>query len=282
MAHLNYCDGASFTGHRDAPIPVGASSIYFRGRDILDASLSALLADDGLAGASFVMLKGCSAGGLAVILNVDRVAEVLRARVPSVVVIGVPDAGYFLDHNDTANAPSYTPLYQWVAAAQNVTPSVDAGCVASYAPAEQWRCFFAQYTAPFLTTPTFFAQDLDDSWQLSNIFRLGCSPYHGPGDCSPKQLADLTAYRLDTLSAMLPVISSPLHGAFLTSCVQHCHSNIDFCFNSEIVQGQNMAVTLWAFVQATLGLPVPDGVQTKVVDGPGLRNPTCTASCSPY
>lgn len=92
-------------------------------------------------------------------MHVDYVAEVVHKAVPGAAVVGLPDAGVFLDHNTTTGAPSYTPNYQWVAAAQNVTPSVDAGCVAHYAPAEQWRCFMAQYTIPFLSTPTFFAQD---------------------------------------------------------------------------------------------------------------------------
>ena len=43
-----------------------------------------------------------------------------------------------------------------------------------YPAEEQWRCFMAQYAAPFLTTPAFFAQDLADSWQLSNIYQLPC------------------------------------------------------------------------------------------------------------
>jgi len=65
--HASYCDGASFAGHRDAPVNVGGSEIFFRGRDILDATLSALLAAEGMSAASAVVVKGCSAGGLATI-----------------------------------------------------------------------------------------------------------------------------------------------------------------------------------------------------------------------
>jgi hypothetical protein len=168
MYHFNYCDGASFAGHVAAPVPVaGGGHVYFRGRDILDASIGALLREEGMSAASAVMLKGCSAGGLATILHLDYVADWLRIAAPRATVIGVPDAGYFLDHNDTTGRPTWTPLYQWVYAAQNVSASVDAGCVAHYAGSgEEWKCFMAQYTAPFITTPAFFAQDLDDSWQM--------------------------------------------------------------------------------------------------------------------
>ena len=199
-------------------------------------------------------------------------------------VVAVPDAGYFLDHNDSSGAPRYTPAYQWVAAVQNVTGGVSSRCVAHYAPTgDTWRCFFAQYAAPFLTTPSFFAQDLDDSWQMTNIYNLGCSPYAGPGDCSPAQLAQVTQYRLDTLAALAPVLANPAHGGFFTACVQHCHSNIDACFTRAVVGGQTMQDTLWAwYAQTVLHVPPPAGTATIVIDGPGLANPTCTASCSPY
>jgi len=52
-------------------------------------------------------------------------------------------------------SPGLTPGYQWVFEAQNVT-QVNDGCIAAYAPSnEQWRCFFAEYTLPHITTPLF-------------------------------------------------------------------------------------------------------------------------------
>lgn len=284
MVHANYCDGASFAGHRDEAINASGVDIFFRGRDILDATLAAMLESEGLASATALVAKGCSAGGLATILNVDRIAEVVRTAVPGIAVVGLPDAGYFLDHNNTVGAPTWTPLYQWVSSAQNVTPSLDAGCVQHYTPlGEEWRCFMAQYAAPFVSTPSFFAQDLTDSWQLTNIYQLPCSPYHGHGDCTPAQLALVDEYYTSTFAALAPVFASPVHGGFITACVQHCHSNIDFCFDSEIVEGQSMRETFGAwFANTTRGVAVPPGVKTMVVDARGLANPTCTSSCSPY
>ena len=284
MVHASYCDGASFAGHRDAAINVNGADIFFRGRDILDATLAAMLADEGMSAASALVVKGCSAGGLATIINVDRVAEVVRAAVPGVAVVGLPDAGYFMDHNNTVGSPTWTPLYQWVSEAQNVTPSVDAGCVQHYLPVgQEWRCFMAQYAAPFISTPTFFAQDLDDSWQLTNIFQLPCTPYAGKGDCNAAQLALVDQYYTDTLAALAPVFASSVHGGFITACVQHCHSNIDFCFGGEIVEGQSLRDTFGAWYAHTVqGVDVPTGVKTTVVDARSLSNPTCTSSCSPY
>lgn len=157
MAHFNYCDGGSFASYLAAPVVYNNTPLFFRGRTILDESLRQLLLYEGLAQAEHVMLKGCSAGGLATILHVDYVAETLRASVPSLLsVVGVPDAGYFLDHTDVFGQPFYTPVYQWVASFMNVTQagSVNDGCLAAYSAAESWRCFFAQYTLPFVKTPS--------------------------------------------------------------------------------------------------------------------------------
>ena len=158
MIHVNYCDGASFAGHVDSVVNASATNLYFRGSDVLNSTLMALVQTEGMESATSVVLKGCSAGGLAVILHLDFVAEFVRSVAPSAVVVGVPDAGYFLDHNDTAGHSSYTPLYKWVANTQRVTGGVDAGCVAAYSatPDELWRCFMAQVRRINSVTSTHF------------------------------------------------------------------------------------------------------------------------------
>jgi O-palmitoleoyl-L-serine hydrolase len=160
MVHVNYCDGASFAGSVAAPVNVNGTNLFFAGRAILDAALAHALAL-GMADATAVIFKGCSAGGLATILHLDYVAATLRAAIPGVAVVGLPDAGYFLNHTSTTGSPTYTPLYQTVATMQNVTYSVDESCVAAHGGPTSptaWACFMAQYTAPYLTTPAFFAQ----------------------------------------------------------------------------------------------------------------------------
>lgn len=55
-----YCDGGSWTGHADAPVSVGGSTIYYRGRLLLDELLSqALLL--GLASASNLLYAAAAA-----------------------------------------------------------------------------------------------------------------------------------------------------------------------------------------------------------------------------
>lgn len=284
--HLNYCDGASFAGYRANPIVYNNTNIYFRGRSILDESINYLVNREGMNQAKSIVLKGCSAGGAAISFHLDYFTATIKAMVPSVTsVVGLPDAGAFLDHNNTQNQPSYTPLYQYVAQMQNVSSSVNEACVTYYTPLnETWKCFFTQYTLPFLTTPAFFSQDLSDSWQLANIYQLGCNPSAGkPGNCNPTQMGYLYQYALDTRRILGSLFNSTLHGGFFTNCVQHCHTNINYCFNGALVQNQTMQVTFEAWYNMKVyNISPPTGVLTTVVDGVYGSNPTCTTSCSPY
>jgi hypothetical protein len=84
---MKYCDGNSFSGNRDAAVPVvgtdgKSKDLFFRGRRILDETLAALKAGHGLGSADSVLLTGCSAGGLSTFLHTDYVGEQLKAIAP--------------------------------------------------------------------------------------------------------------------------------------------------------------------------------------------------------
>ena len=85
-------DGGSFAGRVDAPLLVGNATVFLRGRYILDAIFAALVPST--AGATDVVLKGCSAGGQAAFIHANRLAALFEG-VPRVAV--VPGAGFFMD-----------------------------------------------------------------------------------------------------------------------------------------------------------------------------------------
>ena len=76
-AVLMYCDGASFSGHVDRPVAVGGEKIYLRGRQVLAALIKAISRLGLGAPEQEVLLSGGSAGGLAAILQGDRVRAML-------------------------------------------------------------------------------------------------------------------------------------------------------------------------------------------------------------
>ena len=283
MYHFNYCDGASFASHRDAPVVVGKTKVWYRGRDILDASLDSIFHGQQPPAVGsptqVVVLKGCSAGGLATFLHLDYVAEYFKQRRPTVKVVGLPDAGWFLDHNSTTGAPSYTPLYQWVAQAQNATPSTNAKCVEHHTGTrDAWRCFMAQYTAPFIQTPFFMAQDLVDAFGMSDIFELPCAR-RNEANCTRAERLLMGQYYDAMWTTIQPLLSNPHRGAFLSARVQHCHINMRTCWNTEVVQGQTIRETFVAWYrQQVFGVVPPLGVSTQVVEA---QIDTTPGDCGP-
>jgi hypothetical protein len=102
--HMVYCDGNSFSGNRDDPVPVMGGdkkmkNLYFRGRRIIDEILAALKKDHGLANAENVLLTGCSAGGLATYLHTDYVGEQMKLIAPGMKKYKASAiSGFFLQH----------------------------------------------------------------------------------------------------------------------------------------------------------------------------------------
>ena len=88
--YLPYGDGTSQLGDVADPVVVtpGAPPIYFRGARVLRAMIAFLRAE-GLAGATEVVIAGCSAGGLSTYAHADTWAEAL----PSARVVAMPDSG---------------------------------------------------------------------------------------------------------------------------------------------------------------------------------------------
>lgn len=247
--YIAYGDGASYSGRVAAPVPIpgqpAGTVVHFKGAWVLEAVYATLLSPAfGMAAASDVLIGGTSAGGLSVYLTIDRIARQVRDAAaaeghPAPRVTGAPDAGFFLDAPSFAGPTVYTPLYQWVAAAQNVSGSVNDACVAHYAPTnDAWRCILAQYTLPFVATPLFVANSLSDAWQGENIMALGCTPSK-PGSCSAAQLAYLAGFGAELLRALLSSLA-PASAAWLPECWVHPLMETDHYFESVAVGGDTM------------------------------------------
>lgn len=241
MVYARYCDGASFAGDVAAPVNVNGTTIYFRGHRILHAIWNTLVTSYGLGSATEAVLAGCSAGGLATYVHCDEfsafVTQTVTSRgLPAPKTRCVSDAGYFPDY---VALPSGVPVlrtqYQSVVRVQNTTGGVNAACVAGTAPADQWQCFFPQYTAPFLKTPIFALNSDVDSWQLEADWFAQAAPgtpwetcAKNIDDCTGPQLAAVQNFSATYVSETLSPILSPEspHGAFISSCFEHCQSGV--------------------------------------------------------
>jgi hypothetical protein len=140
MVIMNYCDGASFSGHVAQPITYRSQKLYFRGRNILDATINQLYSTAGFSNAQNVILSGCSAGGLATYLHADYVSTLLPNTVQR--YRAIPGSGFFLFHNTVQNLPVYQNQMQYVFKMQNVSQGINSDCVNSLPDSQQWLCFF--------------------------------------------------------------------------------------------------------------------------------------------
>ncbi|XP_023604484.1 palmitoleoyl-protein carboxylesterase NOTUM [Myotis lucifugus] len=117
--------------------------------------------------------RPCSAGGLGVLLNVDRVAEQLQELGhPAVQVRGLVDSGWFLDNEqyhhtdcvDTATCAPTDAIRRGIRYWNGVVPE---RCRRQFKEGEEWNCFFGYKVYPTLRCPVFVVQWLFDEAQLT-------------------------------------------------------------------------------------------------------------------
>lgn len=166
IVYNKYCDGGSWSGAvGNPPITYKNTTLYFRGRGLLNGIFDELLENRGLDKAKEVLFAGCSAGGLTTYIHADWVAETLKGRAPSAKVVALADAMYSLDHVDFQQDSHWPQFMQWVYSTNDHTgASVNSACVSYMAEkygtpkgnrSEGWRCMFGASVAPFVETPTF-------------------------------------------------------------------------------------------------------------------------------
>jgi hypothetical protein len=207
----------------------GGEKLFFRGRDILDAALDAVLEPEGhdaAAWATQVVVGGCSAGGAAVFFHLDYI----RLRVPAAIpVAGLADAGFLQDLPPAEGVQSFEEIRMRNGSALWGGVHTNAACAASYGPTgdDAWRCLVPQYVAPFVATPHFLlGEAYDIALGGSDGAGIDCATVFDP-NCSAAGIAAWEAYRNETLkntAAYFTPSRPSANGGFLASCVPHCSS----------------------------------------------------------
>nr|CAG4642376.1 EOG090X02ZJ [Evadne anonyx] len=165
--YVPYCSSDSWSGSS----PAGSNSRFaFMGSVILMEVIRDLL-PQGLLNASKLMLTGSSAGGIGVLLNLDRVTDFLRMQGAAPEVRGVTDSGWFLDNVPYAPADCQDPqrcapttVVQLGHALWN--GQIPSTCRAHHA-SQPWRCYFGYHLHKTLKTPLFIFQWLFDEAQMT-------------------------------------------------------------------------------------------------------------------
>ncbi|XP_064539902.1 palmitoleoyl-protein carboxylesterase NOTUM [Drosophila montana] len=162
-----YCSSDSWSGTRTEPDTRDRENSWrFMGALILRQVIADLIPLGlGRVAGGELLLVGSSAGGLGVMLNLDRVRDFLvNERKLQVTVRGVSDSGWFLDrepYTPSAVASSEAVRQGWKLW-QGLLPE---DCVKAH-PTEPWRCYFGYRLYPTLKTPLFVFQWLFDEAQM--------------------------------------------------------------------------------------------------------------------
>ena len=249
-ALVGYCDGASFSGtvKHAVKVPEKNDAIHFKGSYILDAVYSTLLKTDyGLNRASDIIISGISAGGLTVLLHIDGLADKIRQfSTVKPKIVGLPDAGFFLDYPSIEKEKPWTPWYKDIYQFQQAK-SINEHCQKSFGE-NAYKCFMAEHVIHFVKTPLFLVQSLTDSWQGQNI--MGFHKYNflqQPSSVSGKEVAYMNSFRAHMLHTELGhFVQKRDTGAFLFTCWEHTSINNDN-WNEIKVDGKSMneAFTNW-------------------------------------
>jgi hypothetical protein len=242
---VHYCDGASYSSYAAAPIPAppellaanasAPKQIFMRGRANLQAAISYLLTELGMAEASTLILSGGSAGATGVFLGLDFVAGWLP---PTIQLLGAPDAGFFLDLPRASNASDFWYRDSF-AAADAVWGGGAAGLLSSpaclaAAGAEPWRCYLPEFSLSFIKTPLLVSNSAIDMWGLLNVLGLGCVPtqnnasHAGLPACTPAQWGLLQGWWAQFHARLAPALNTRVHAAWVASCFVH-ELNVDYC-----------------------------------------------------
>ncbi|XP_011290569.1 palmitoleoyl-protein carboxylesterase NOTUM [Musca domestica] len=161
-----YCSSDSWSGTNSTLDHSSEFPFRFMGALILKQVIADLIPMGlGRVPGAELLLVGSSAGGLGVMLNLDRIAHYLQVeRKLQVTVRGVSDSGWFLDrepYTPSAVASSEAVRQGW-SLWKGLLPEA---CVEQY-KSEPWRCYFGYRLYPTLKTPLFVFQWLFDEAQM--------------------------------------------------------------------------------------------------------------------
>ncbi|XP_053489898.1 inactive palmitoleoyl-protein carboxylesterase notum1b [Ictalurus furcatus] len=176
MVFIPYCSSDVWSG---ASPKTDQNDYAFMGSLIIQEVVKELLIK-GLDNAKVLLLAGSSAGGTGVLLNVDRVAELLKSLGHgSIQVRGLADSGWFLDNKqyrctdcvDTIGCAPTEAIKRGIRYWGSVVPE---RCRLAHT-GEEWNCFFGYKVYPTLKSPVFVVQWLFDEAQLTvdNIHLTG-------------------------------------------------------------------------------------------------------------
>eukprot|EP00162_Nutomonas_longa_P010822 comp20174_c0_seq1/m.39873 comp20174_c0_seq1/g.39873 ORF comp20174_c0_seq1/g.39873 comp20174_c0_seq1/m.39873 type:complete len:389 (-) comp20174_c0_seq1:17-1183(-) len=206
---LGYCSSDMYMGNTTH----GANGWGFNGRHILTALFDELQAKFNINGAQRLVFSGCSAGGQAVVTNVNFVGQLLYNNGFQGQFFGIADAGWMVDMQPVSS--KVTPIrdtfrlgYQlWNAPFPEV-------CGSSFSD-RPWMCYFTANMMPYVAFPLLVQGSEADAFQLPYNLNQG-PPYSGAA------LDWITGTFVPTIRFQMRKTVTVPNAAFSPDCFSHC------------------------------------------------------------
>eukprot|EP01084_Bolivina_argentea_P281692 482007_1 len=211
--YVKYCDGASFSGNNDTTEKVNATlTLHWRGFRILNGVFKELQANYNWNKATDVLISGCSAGGLTTWLHSQHIYDTYVAPlgIKPTNFLSMPDSGFFLEWEGNGK---YVTAMQWLYPYCDTAAAMNKGCMAANS-GQEWKCMFAQESAPYENIRMFPLQSRFDSWQTG--CELGSSNVNDVNDYGTNLTTNFMNMYVNSKQY------STGHAGFLDSCHHHC------------------------------------------------------------
>ncbi|KAH0956419.1 hypothetical protein HN011_011822 [Eciton burchellii] len=200
-----YCTSDTWSGTKK--VETASDMFSFMGADIVTQVVRDLV-PLGLENASAFLLAGSSAGGTGVLLNLDRVQNLVHHELglEHVAIRGVSDSGWFLDRvpHSANDLTAIDAIEKGVELWKSELPT---NCVLKY-PNEPWKCFFGHRLYPTLSVPLFVFQWIFDEAQM-RAYNVGAPVTRQQWDFIHK-MGDSLRHTFDNVTAV-----------FAPSCISH-------------------------------------------------------------
>jgi len=246
MVYIRYCDGASFSGRRQSPLP-GQKKLFSRGNFILEAVIDELKKPGGiLSSPSHVVVRGSSAGGLSALLHAHQFKSALPEWTK---MAGISDAGFFpaLFRKLDKCSNSFVSYFKQIYAYSEALGSLPESCTMTKSDNLKYQCMFAEHIIPHIKVPVLVINSRYDTWHVGSM--LGC----GPGKrCSPGMIRVYGRSLGGRISRAVTKQNSNFHGPssgiFLNSCSNHISAAKDTVFTGTKASGTSARAALSSFV----------------------------------
>ena len=233
-----YCDGGSFASDSEANF--NGQSLQFRGKRIREAVIQEVFKKHALAEASDVVISGCSAGGLAVLMGIDQIAKTIYQRNKGVNLKALVDSGFFAEYssglteydntepqnvklmkkmgafdpiNPATKSLDYAYALKYVFRMMNMKHGINPDCIRDNLSVDGGsKCMFGETLGKYVQTPMFVLQSKYDSWQIQHV----------SGQRNNKEAVNRLGSILQSSIVNIVNNSNARHGAHIDSCVHHC------------------------------------------------------------